>query len=91
MKDLLCKPRRPPIGSPRRIALTLGGSWNTAQDPPVYWIEYRIPQNFDLGICTVVSTKVNDLPSEGVLVLHQMNLYPAREPLASPPVNNQTI
>jgi hypothetical protein len=63
----------PPVRSPKKIALTIGGIPQTTEDPPQYWIEYRLPYGFDLGICRPVSTTVNDLPPEGVLVLHKVS------------------
>ena len=61
----------PPVGSPKKIALTVGD--RPIENLPQYWIEYRLPHGFDLGICRPVSTTVNDLPPEGVLVLHKVS------------------
>jgi hypothetical protein len=67
----------PPVGSPKKIALTIGCIPQTTEDLPQYWIEYRLPHSFDLGICRPVSTTVDDLPPEGVLVLHKVNFMGA--------------
>lgn len=63
----------PSVGSPKKIALTIDSIPQTTEDLPQYWIEYRLPHGFDLGICKPVSTTVNDLPPEGVLVLHKVD------------------
>jgi hypothetical protein len=62
----------------RRIALALGDLPGRVGDPAQYWIEYRHTSRFDQQINAPVVSGVPDLPSEGVVVLHEVSFITQR-------------
>jgi hypothetical protein len=62
----------------RRIALALGDIPRQVGDPAQYWIEYRHTSRFDQQINAPVITGVPDMPTEGVMVLHEVSFITQR-------------
>lgn len=62
----------------RRIALALGDIPGQAGDPAQYWVEYRHTSHFDQQINAPVETGVPDMPTEGVVVLHEVSFINQR-------------
>jgi hypothetical protein len=67
-----------PAEAGRCIALALGDIPGHVGDPAQYWIEYRHTSRFDQQINAPVTTHVPDMPTEGVMVLHQVDFLSNR-------------
>jgi len=70
----------PPPDSDRPIALALGNIPTNVGDPSQFWVEYRHPSRWDSTVDKLlgfvpphVPIHVPDLPSEGVVMLHELS------------------
>ena len=68
----------PSFGSFSQIALTIGGVPKNINDPPQYWVEFRITRNFDRAIDTPPLSTIPDIAGHGVLLLHEVRFLAAR-------------
>lgn len=68
----------PRFGSTSRVALTSGPIPQRVGDPAQYWVEYRHPSGDDRGINRASASANPDLPTEGVLMVHKVEMLSAR-------------